>query len=66
MRRVRNSSWEGEQWIVAQEMEGKWRAKNRDKEIVMINLILEKKKIIAGTTTTKSSVCLVKVLELLL
>jgi hypothetical protein len=23
MRRVRNSSWEGEQWIVAQEMEGK-------------------------------------------
>jgi hypothetical protein len=61
MRRGRKSSWEGEQWIVAQEKEG--RGKNRNKKIVLVKLIIQKK---AGTATAKSSVCLVKVLDLFL
>jgi hypothetical protein len=35
--------------------------KNKDKKIVMVKLIIQKKK---GTATAKSSVCLVKVLDL--
>jgi hypothetical protein len=40
------------------------RGKNRGKKIVMEKLIIYKKK--SGTTTIKSSVCLVKVLDLFL
>jgi hypothetical protein len=57
MRRDRKSSWEGEQWIVAQEKEG----------LVMVKLIKErKKKKIPDTGTTKSLVFFVEVLELFL
>jgi hypothetical protein len=44
MKRDSKSSWEGEQWIVAQEKEGKWRGKNKDTKIVMVKLIIQKKK----------------------
>jgi hypothetical protein len=36
MREDRKSSWEGEQWIVAQEKKRKCRGKNRDKKIVLV------------------------------
>jgi hypothetical protein len=37
------SSWEGEQLIVTQEMEGKQKGKNRDKKIVMVKLVIQEK-----------------------
>jgi hypothetical protein len=40
MRRDRKSSWEGEQWIVAQKRRENERGKNRDKKIVMAKLII--------------------------
>jgi hypothetical protein len=40
--------------------------KNRDKKIVIVKLIIQKKKTPPDTATTKNSVCLVKVLELFL
>jgi hypothetical protein len=66
MKRVRKSSWEVEQWIVAQEKWGSEVGKNKDRKIVMIKFIIQKEKKTAGIATTESSVCLVKVLELFL
>jgi hypothetical protein len=64
MRMGRKSSWEGEQWIIAQkESEG---GKNRDKKIVMVDLIiLEEKKNHQVQEPQKFSL-LVKDLELFL
>jgi hypothetical protein len=66
------SSWEREQWIVSTGKGGKVSegGKNRDKTIVKVKLRIQKRKKLQknppGTTTIKSSVCLVKVLELFL
>jgi hypothetical protein len=43
MRRGRKSSWEEEQWNVVQEKGGNEGSKNRDKKIVMVKLIIQKK-----------------------
>jgi hypothetical protein len=40
-RRGRKSTWEGEQWIVAQEKEGEW-SENRDEKILMVKLIVQR------------------------
>jgi hypothetical protein len=40
MRRGRKSSWEGEQWIVAQKKGESKGGKNRDKKIVIVKLII--------------------------
>jgi hypothetical protein len=44
MRKGRKSSWGGEQWNVIQEREESDGGKNRDKEIVMVKLIIQKTK----------------------
>jgi hypothetical protein len=44
MIRGRKSSWEGEQWIIAQEKGGSEGSKRRGKKIVMVKLIIQKKK----------------------
>jgi hypothetical protein len=59
----RKISWEGDQWIVAQERGESEEGKNRDKKIVMVKLTTQEKK---TGTATKSSVCLVRVLDLFL
>jgi hypothetical protein len=46
----RQSSWEGEQWILAQEKEKSEGDKNRNKEIVILKLIIQEKQ-----NTTKNT-----------
>jgi hypothetical protein len=42
MKRGRKSSWEGEQWNVAQEKKGESEeGKDRDKRIVMVKLVIQ-------------------------
>jgi hypothetical protein len=43
MRWGRTNIWEGEQWIVAQRKGGSEEDKNRNKKIVMINLVNQNK-----------------------
>jgi hypothetical protein len=40
VRKGRKSSWEREQWIVAQEKEGKLWSKKRDKKIFLVKLMI--------------------------
>jgi hypothetical protein len=44
MRRGRKSSWEGEQWNVAQEKGRSEGVKNRHKKIVMVKIMIQKNK----------------------
>jgi hypothetical protein len=61
MKRDRKSSLDGEQWVAPQEKEEKLRGvKNRDKKIVMVMSIIQKKKKKPGIARTKSSVCLLQ------
>jgi hypothetical protein len=40
MRMGRKSSWEGEQWILAQEKEGERRGESRDEKMMRVKLIV--------------------------
>jgi hypothetical protein len=67
MKRDRKSSLDGEQWVAPQEKEEKLRGvKNRDKKIVMVMSIIQKKKKEARYSENKKLSLLVTVLELFL